>query len=323
MELKGKRVLVTGGAGFIGSHIIDLLTDEGCQEIVSIDNMVRGRSANLAGAIAKGNVRSIDGDIRDRSLMEALVAGADLVFHQAALRITQCADEPRNALETMVVATFDLLELCVKHRIEKVVAASTASVYGMAEAFPTTESHHPYANRTLYGAAKVFNEGLLRSFNEMYGLPYVALRYFNAYGTRMDIHGAYTEVLIRWMDRIDGGQPPLIFGSGEQTMDFVEVVDIARSNIAAMKADVSDEVFNVASGTETSLLELAEVLLRVMGSDLRPEHVEERKVNAVPRRLASTEKARRMLDFEARVGLEEGLVRLVDWWRAERAVVTD
>ena len=317
MDLEGKSILVTGGAGFIGSHIIDLLIDERCAEIVAVDNGVRGRPENLADAFARGPVRLIEGDIRDRGLMEKLVAKADIVFHQAALRITQCAEEPRAALEVMVDATYDLLELCVRHKVQKVVAASSASIYGMAARFPTDESHHPYNNRTLYGAAKSFNEGLLRSFNEMYGLDYVALRYFNVYGPRMDIHGVFTEVLIRWMERIEAGEPPLIFGSGDQTMDFVYISDVARANIAAAKADVRDQVFNVASGSETSLNQLAAALLQVMGSRLSPEYRPERNVNPVQRRLADTRKAREMLGFEASVTLTEGLRRLVAWWRQE------
>jgi UDP-glucose 4-epimerase len=162
-------------------------------------------------------------------------------------------------------------------------------------------------------------EGLLRSFNDMYGLPYVALRYFNVYGPRMDIHGKYTEVLIRWMERIAAGQPPLILGDGSVTMDFVYIEDVARANILALQSNVTDDVFNVASGTETSLNELATALLKAMGSDLRPEYGPERQVNPVSRRLADTTKAARLLGFRARVGLEEGLTRLVDWWRANRA----
>lgn len=320
MKLEGKKILVTGGAGFIGSHIIDLLIDEDCSEIVAVDNMVRGRPENLEAALARGPVRLLEGDIRDRKLMNELIKEADIVFHQAALRITQCAEEPRTALEVMVTATFDLLESCVRHRVEKIVAASSASIYGMADQFPTSESQHPYNNYTLYGAAKTFNEGLLRSFHQMYGLNYVALRYFNVYGLRMDIFGVYTEVLIRWMERISAGQPPLIFGPGDQTMDFVYVEDVARANILAAKADVTDEVFNVASQTETSLNQLADALLRVMGADssLRPEHCPERKVNPVQRRLAATDKAYRMLGFKADIPLEKGLERLVGWWRDQQ-----
>lgn len=317
MKLKGKKILITGGAGFVGSHIIDTLINEGCAEIVAIDNMVRGRPENLADALAYGPVRLLEGDIRNRKLMEEVVKGVDIVFHQAALRITQCAEEPRLALEVMVDATFDLLELCVKYKVEKVIAASSASVYGMAEQFPTTESQPPYNNRTLYGAAKTFNEGLLRSFHEMYGLNYVALRYFNVYGPRMDIHGVYTEVLIRWMERIAAGKPPLIFGRGDQTMDFVYVQDVAHANILAAKSDITDEVFNVASGAETSLNQLADTLLKVMGSNLHPEHHPERKVNPVQRRLADIGKAYRMLGFKTVVPLSEGLRQLVTWWQQQ------
>jgi UDP-glucose 4-epimerase len=318
--LRNKRVLVTGGAGFIGSHIVDLLVDEGCAEIVVIDNMVRGRRANLAGALPSNRVRLIDGDITDQALMRRLVDGCDTVFHQAALRITHCAAEPDLAMKVMVNATYDLLQQCVESKVRKVVSASSASVYGMAEQFPTTEAHHSYNNRTLYGAAKAFGEGLLRSFNDMYGLDYVALRYFNAYGPRMDIHGRYTEVMVRWMERLESGRPPIVFGDGLQTMDMIHVRDIARANILAAKADVSDAVFNVGSESETSLLELARELARAMGKpSLAPIHEPERAVNPVPRRLASSAAAAKALGFRAEITPREGVQELVDWWRAETA----
>jgi len=221
----------------------------------------------------------------------------------------------------MCAGTYNVVEAAQRAGVRKVVAASTASVYGMADRFPTTEDHHPYNNRTWYGAAKVMLEGLLRSFNDMYGLPYVALRYFNVYGPRMDTQGKYTEVLIRWMERIENGQAPLVLGNGRQTMDFIYVDDIARANVLALTCDVSDEVFNVATGTETSLNELAALLARAMGRDAPPEYGPERKVNPVPRRLASTRKAEELLGFRAAVPLEEGLRRLVAWWRATRVAV--
>ncbi|KOP25821.1 NAD-dependent epimerase [Hapalosiphon sp. MRB220] len=316
--MQNSRVLITGGAGLVGSHIADLLVKEGVAEIIVLDNFTRGRLANLSWTKENGPLVIVEGDIRDQKLLGEVMQGVDYVFHQAAIRITQCAEEPRLALEVLADGTFNVLEAAVKAKVKKVVAASSASIYGMAEDFPTTESHHPYNNRTLYGAAKVFNEGLLRSFYEMYGLDYVALRYFNVYGPRMDIYGVYTEVLIRWMDRIAAGQPPLIFGDGKQTMDFVYIEDIARANILAAKADVTDEVFNVASGVESSLNDLAYSLAKVMGSDLQPEYGPERKVNPVQRRLADVSKAQKLLSFAAEVSLEEGLRRLVNWWRSEK-----
>lgn len=318
-KMLGERVLITGGGGAVGSNIADQLVQAGAQEIVVLDNFVRGRRDNLAWAIENGPVRLVEGDIRNRELVAELTQGIDVVFHQAALRITQCAAEPRLALEVMVDGTYNVIEAALNEKVRKIVAASSASVYGLAEEFPTDESHHPYANDTLYGAAKTFNEGLLRSFTAMQGLDYVALRYFNVYGPRMDIHGVYTEVLVRWMERIESGEPPLILGDGSQTMDFIYIGDVARSNVLAASADVSDEVFNVASGSETSLLELARMLIEVMGAKVEVEHGPERSVNKVPRRLADTRAARERLGFEAEVDLEEGLRLLVDWWRAERA----
>jgi UDP-glucose 4-epimerase len=317
--MRDKRVLITGGAGVIGSHLADELAHTGAGEIVVLDNFDRGLPENLAWAREHGNLTVVEGDIRDRALVRRLVRGIDVVFHQAAIRITQCAAEPRLALEVLVDGTFNVFEAAVEAEVRKVVAASSASVYGLAETFPTTERHHPYANDTLYGAAKTFNEGLLRSLHAMHGLDYTALRYFNVYGPRMDTYGVYTEVLVRWMERIEAGEPPLIFGDGTQTMDFVYVGDVARANVLAAQADATDEVFNVASGVETSLGGLASTLLRVMGVDLPVQYGPERAVNKVPRRLADTSRARERLGFEAQVGLEEGLTRLVDWWRAERS----
>ncbi|AFY90197.1 NAD-dependent epimerase/dehydratase family protein [Chroococcidiopsis thermalis] len=312
------KVLITGGAGLVGSHITDLLVKQGVAEIIILDNFTRGNQKNLSWALERGSVKIVTGDIRDRQLLADIMQGVDVVFHQAAIRINQCAQEPRLALEVLANGTFNVLEAAVNAGVKKVVAASSASIYGMAEEFPTTEAHHPYNNRTIYGAAKTFNEGLLRSFHDMYGLDYVALRYFNVYGPRMDIYGVYTEVLIRWMERIAAGQSPLIFGDGKQTMDFVYIEDIARANILAAKADVTDEVFNIASGVESSLNDLAYSLARVMGADLPPEYGAERKVNPVQRRLADTSKARDLLGFEAQVSLEEGLRRLVKWWSDEK-----
>ena len=319
---KDQRVLVTGGAGLIGSSIVRCLLD-GCEgvtagEIVVVDNFTRGRRDNLAHCLGGGKVTIIEGDVRDHRLMAEVMQGIDVVHHQAAIRITQCAAEPRLALEVLVDGTYNVLEEAQRAGVKKVLAASSASVYGLADEFPTPETHHPYHNRTIYGAAKAFNEGLLRSFHEMYGLDYVALRPFNVYGPGMDAHGAYTEVMIRWMERIEDGRPPVIFGDGTQTLDFVYVDDVARAYILAAKANATDEVCNVASGVETSLDELAATLLKVMDSTLTPEYGPERTVNVLRRRLADTSKAKRLLGFEAIVPLEEGLRRLVAWWRTER-----
>lgn len=322
-RLSGASVLVTGGAGTIGSTIVEQLLARNVAEVRVLDNMVRGRRANLRDVVDDPRLKLVVGDLRDRDLVHDLTKGTDLVFHQAAIRITQCAEDPRLALEVLVDGTFTVLEAAAQHKVGKIVAASSASVYGLAESFPTTEDHHPYANDTFYGAAKTFNEGMLRSFAAMYGLDWVGLRYFNVYGPRMDIYGVYTEVLIRWMERITAGKPPLIFGDGLQTMDFVYTTDIARANLLAATSDITEGVYNVANGIETSLLGLAESMLEAMGSDLGVEFGPARPVNGVTRRLASTEAAARDLDFRATVGLTDGLRQLVAWWQAERALDED
>ncbi|MGZ3600854.1 MAG: NAD-dependent epimerase/dehydratase family protein [Ktedonobacterales bacterium] len=315
-ELAGSRVLITGGAGFIGSHIADALIDERVDEIVVLDNLVRGRSENLDEARSRGNITFVEGSICDRDLVRHCMQGVDYVYHEAALRITHCAAEPREAHAVMFDGAFNVFEAAVEAGVKKLVTASSASVYGEPSYLPIDEDH-PYSNRTLYGAGKIANEHVLRSLNDMFGLPYLALRYFNAYGPRMDIHGVYTEVMIRWMDRIDQGLPPLIFGDGLQSMDFVYVKDIARANIAAMKSDASDEALNVASGTQTTLNELSEMLCEIMGQpDLRAEHREERKVNPVRHRLASTTRSRERIGFSATVDIRDGLRELVAWRRA-------
>jgi UDP-glucose 4-epimerase len=313
------RILITGGAGLIGSHIADALIEADAPEIVVFDSLSRGRRENLASALPSGRVRLVEGDVRDREAVARAMEGVGLVFHQAAIRITQCAEEPRLAKDVLVDGTFNVLEAAVQAGVPRVVAASSASVYGLAEVFPTGEKHHPYANRTIYGAAKLFNEALLRSFNDMYGLDYVALRYFNVYGPRMDVYGAYTEVMIRWMEAIAAGKPPVVFGDGATSMDFVHVRDIARANLLAARSTVTDVVLNVGSGKETSLDELAALLLKIMGSGLSADHAPARKVNPVTRRLADVEEAARQIGFRASIDLEEGLRTLVDWWRRERA----
>lgn len=319
--LRGASVLVTGGAGTIGSAIVDQLLDAGVGEVRVLDNLVRGRRANLADALADPRVGLYEADIRDRDAVNDLTRGADFVFHQAAIRITQCAEDPRLALEVLADGTFNVLEAAAAHGAARVIAASSASVYGLAEEFPTREKHHLHGNDTFYGAAKAFNEGMLRSFQAMYGLAFTGLRYFNVYGPRMDVHGLYTEVLVRWMERIADGRPPLIFGDGAQTMDFIYTTDIARANLLAAVQHAPAGIYNIASGTETSLLELARALLAAMNSELDVEFGPERAVNGVSRRLADTSAAQADLGFKAEVPLAKGLAELVQWWLPLRSEI--
>jgi UDP-glucose 4-epimerase len=307
---------MTGGAGFVGSYVVDQLLREDVKEIVIIDNFIRGSQKNIETALQSPKVTVIEGDIREEQFLSKYFRGMDYCFHLAALRITHCAAEPREALDVMYKGTFNVLEACVQHQTKKLIFASSASIYGQADTFPTDEKHHPYNNVTLYGAAKMANELMLRSFQHMYGLKYNSLRYFNIYGPRMDIHGKYTEVFIRWYRLIKEGKEPLIFGDGKQTMDFIYIEEIARATILALKADVHSEVFNIAGGEETSLEELCYLLLEVMGSTLKPKYIplpEERKNVEVVRRLANVSKAKKLIGFEARISLKEGIKRLVEW----------
>jgi UDP-glucose 4-epimerase len=319
-SLNGATVLVTGGAGLIGSHIVDRLVDEGAAEIRVLDNLVRGRMENLAEAMSRRPINFLEGDLRDAAVVARAVAGCDYIFHQAALRITQCAERPRECVDVLISGTLNVFEAAVAAGVKKVVYASSASVYGGADVFPTDERHHPYNNRTLYGAAKLMNEGIARHFRDMQGLPSVGLRYFNVYGPRMDLTGAYTEVFIRWLDCIGHDRRPQIHGDGSATMDFIYVGDIARANILAMQSDRADDAYNIASGTEASLLDLWRAIQQVTGAyHLEPEFHPPRKVNPVPRRLADVRRARDELAFEAEVTLEDGLRRLREWHEAMTA----
>jgi UDP-glucose 4-epimerase len=315
--IKHKRALITGGTGLIGSHIADRLVAEGIEEIVVLDNLTRGQRQNLESAMASGRVTFLEGDIRDIDLVARTMEGIDIVFQEAAIRITQCAENPRLAHDVLATGMFNLLEAAVAAKVKRFVSASSASIYGQAEEFPTNEKHHGYGNRTIYGATKMYNEGLLRSFYEMYGLNYVALRYFNVYGPRMDAFGVYTEVMIRWIERLAKGQPCLILGDGSQTMDLVYVDDIARANSMAANSSLTDEVLNIATGIETSLTELAVVLGRVMGVDRAPEYGPVRKATPVFKQRADVEKAERLIGFKAKISLEDGLRELVNWWSRE------
>ena len=314
-RLRGARALVTGGAGLIGSHLVDHLIAVGAGDITVLDDFSRGRRESLSEATAKHNVAIVNGDIRDVGLLARLCQGVDLVFHLAGIRLIQSAQNPRLCLDVMAVGTYNVIEAATAAGVKRLVAASSSSIYGQAERFPIPEDHHPYANTTIYGAAKVFNEGVLAAFREMRGLDYVALRPFNVYGPRMDTHGAYTEVLVRWMERLAKGLPPVIFGDGSERMDYIYVGDVARAFVLAAASDAAGEVFNIATGIETSLTQLAHALILAMDANLEPEYGPARRVNNVSRRLADVARASQRLGFSAEVPLAEGLFQLVAWWR--------
>ncbi len=318
MKIEGNRFLVTGGAGLIGSYIVDILLDHGASRIVVVDNMLRGQRVNVEAAIASNRVELVEGDIADRNLMRPLINDVDGIFHMAALRIKHCIEEPRLAIDVMLNAPVQMFMDAAESDIERIVTASSSSIYGQAETFPTDESHHPYNDTTFYGACKLAAEGILRSMRATHGLSYATHRFFNVYGPRMDIHGVYTEVMVRWMERIAAGEPPLIFGDGSDSMDFTYVEDAARACVLSMADDDHHGAYNIGTGITTDLNELCALLLTVMGSDLKPEYRDADKRNDVTFRQADIERARDDFGFTAEVSLEEGLRHLVDWWQAQR-----
>lgn len=313
-KIEGSNILITGGAGFVGSYLTEELLPLKPKNIFIVDNLFRGSYENMESFIKNPTVKFTKADIRDQGLIEEYMSQSDYCFHMAALRINACAADPVEAFGIMAEATFKIVESARKHKIKKLVYSSSASVYGLAQNFPTPETDNPYDNRTFYGAAKLFGEQILRSYYHMYGLNYAALRYFNIYGPRMDCDGKYTEVMIKWLDCIKAGKNPLIYGDGSTTMDFIYVKDVAKANILALASDITNEIFNIGCQKETSLKELLEILLKVNNSSLTPKFMPENTVNPVKRRLADIEKAERMLDFQPSVSLEKGLKLLSEWY---------
>src|SRR3989338_3127206 len=313
-KINGSTILVTGGAGFIGSYVVEELLQQNPKKIFIVDNLIRGTLENIKGLRKNPNVEFIQDDILNTNLIMRLVSKSDYCFHLAALRLNACASEPERAFEVMVKATFELIEAAKRFKIKKFIYSSSASVYGLARHFPTPETDNPYDNKTIYGAAKLFGEQILRSYNHMYGLNYVGLRYFNVYGPRMYIYGKYTEVMIKWLDCIRENKNPVINGDGLTTMDFVYVTDVAKANVLALLTDASDEIFNIADGVEISLRRLLRLILKVNHSKLRPIYNPETTINPVKRRLADISKANKILGFNPKVSLEEGLKKLSDWY---------
>jgi UDP-glucose 4-epimerase len=314
-DLADTRVLVTGGAGFVGSHIVELLLAAPVREVIVLDNLVRGSRKNLRGVLGDPRLRLVEGSVADLPLLQSLMVGVDYVFHLAALWLYECVHLPRAALDVNVVGTFNVVEAAQQAGVRKVVYSSSASVYGDAVSTPMTEEH-PFNNRTMYGTTKIAGEQFFRAYYEQQRLDYVGLRYMNVYGPRMDYHGAYVSVIMKVLDRLDAGQPPIIFGDGSQAYDFVHVHDVARANLLALRSDASDDFFNVGTGVKTMIDELVGRLIAVTESRVRPQYEPQAQM-FVTHRVGSTEKAERLLGFGAQVSLEEGLRSVVDWRRRD------
>ena len=313
MDLRGRRVLVIGGAGFIGSHVVEQLVREDVGEIIVYDDFTRGTVKNLETALRDPRVKifELGGNILHTDLLDTAMKGVDCVFHLAALWLLHCNDFPRSAFEVNIRGTFNVLEACVANRVGRLVYSSSASVYGDAVEIPMTEEH-PFNNRTFYGATKVAGEQMCRAFHQRYGLDYVGLRYMNVYGPRQDERGAYTSVIMKVLERIGHGQRPIVFGDGSQTYDFISVADVARANVLAAKADVTDRCYNVGRGVGTTVRDLVCELLRLTGSRLEIEY-QPAGQTFVTQRIGSTDSSKRDFGFEAQIDLTQGLQDLIDW----------
>lgn len=320
-DIRGKRVLVIGGAGFIGSHVVDELLQEDVKQIIVYDNFARGSRENLEEASKDSRVRIFEagGDILHHEILSAAVKESQLVVHLAALWLLHCHDYPRSAFDVNILGTFNVLEACRDHNIERLVYSSSASVYGDAVEIPMTEEH-PFNNRTFYGATKIAGEAMCRSFNERYGLDYVGLRYMNVFGARQDYKGTYIAVIMKMLDRLDQGLPPILYGDGSQAYDFIYVSDVGRANVCALKSTATDRFYNVGSGTRTSLRELAEMILEITGSSQSIQYEPAGKT-FVTNRIGSTDKAAKDLDFRTTIELRDGLERLIAWRESHKALV--
>lgn len=320
-QLEGRKVLVIGGAGFIGSHVVDELLKEDVVEVVIYDNFSRGSYDNIEDALKDPRVKvfELGGDIMQTDILNEAVKGKDYVFHLAALWLLHCHEYPRSAFHVNIEGTFNVLETCVRHNVKKLVYSSSASVYGDAVELPMTEDH-VYNNRTFYGATKIAGEHMCRAYYHRYGLDYVGLRYMNVYGARQDYKGAYIAVIMKMLDRLDNGLPPIVFGDGSQSYDFIYVSDVAKANICALKSDATDACFNVGSGVQTSIKELSQIILQVTGSGLDIQY-EPAGQTFVTNRIGDPSRAEKEMGFKHTVEIEEGLKRLVEWRNAHKELV--
>lgn len=314
MDIKGKKLVVVGGAGLIGSHTIDHLLKEDIKEILIYDNFVRGRVENLNNALKDPRVKIFDvgGDVMQTDILEAAFEGADGVFHFAALWLLQCHEYPRSAFDVNIRGTFNVMEACVKKGVKRLVYSSSASVYGDAIEEPMTEDH-PFNNKNFYGATKIAGEAMLRAFHHRYGLDYVGLRYMNVYGPRQDYHGAYIAVIMKMLDAIDRGEGPTIMGDGSEAFDFVAVEDCGMANVCAMKADASDRYYNVGTGKRTSLKELAELVLDIARCKKPINFAPRSQATLVRNRVGCAKLASAEIGFTAQLDLREGLKQLIEW----------
>lgn len=317
MELSGSKILVIGGAGFIGSHVVAKLLKTDAREIVIFDNFARGKRSHIAPYLADPRCKlyANGGDVREIDLLNDAMQDVDGVIHLAAMWLLHCKDFPRTAFHVNIEGTFNVLEACIKNNVKRLVYSSSASVYGDAVEVPMTEDH-PFNNRNFYGASKIAGEAMCRAFHDRYGLSYVGLRYMNVYGPHQDQTAAYTGVIPIMLNKIDASEPPTINGDGTQAYDFIDVEDVARCNVLALQSDITDEFYNVGSGVQTSIKQLCDLILELKQSDLKviykPYSADDAR-RMVQNRIGCPKKVEKDLGFTYKHSLREGLERLIAW----------
>lgn len=317
MDISNSKILVIGGAGFIGSFVVSELLKEDVAEVVVYDNFARGKKDYLVEQLKdpRCSIFPVGGDIRDLDILDTAVKGKDYVISLAAMWLLHCKDYPRTAFEVNIAGTFNVLEACVKHKVKKLVWSSSASVYGDAVELPMTESH-PFNNKNFYGASKIAGEAMCTAFNDRYGLPIIGLRYMNVYGPHQDQTAAYTGVVPIMLNKIEANESPTINGDGSQAYDFIYVEDVARANVDALKSDTTFGMYNVGTEIQTSIRELCDTILDLKKSDLKvtykPYSADDARA-LVQNRIGSRKKAQEEIGFLYKYELREGLQKLIDW----------
>lgn len=322
-KLENARVLVVGGAGFIGGFVIRELLKEPVKEVIIYDNFTRGKIGNIEKSLKdkRCSIFPLGGDVREIDVLDKAIEGIDYVFHLAAMWLLHCKDFPRTAFDVNIAGTFNVLEACVKHNVKKLIFSSSASVYGDAVKVPMTEEH-PFNNKNFYGATKIAGEAMCTAYNDRYGLNIIGLRYMNVYGPGQDQHAVYSGVVPIMLNKIDRKEQPIINGDGSQAYDFIYVEDNARANIAALKSDKNFGFYNVGTEVQTTIKELCDTILRLKNSDLKviyKPYSEDDARQLVQNRIGSREKAEKELGFKYKYSLEEGLQDLIQW-REEKGI---
>ncbi len=317
MKLKDSKVLVIGGAGFIGGFVVAELLKKQVKEVIIYDNFARGKMINIAESLKdkRCTIFPLGGDVREIDILDAAMKGVDYVFHLAAMWLLHCKDFPRTAFDVNITGTFNVLEACVKNNIKKLIYSSSASVYGDAIQVPMTEDH-PFNNKNFYGATKIAGEAMATAYNDRFGLEIIGLRYMNVYGPGQDQHAVYSGVVPIMLNKIEEGEQPVINGDGSQSYDFIYVEDVAISNITALESDTKVGFYNVGTEVQTSVKELCDTILELKNSRLKVKYIPYSADDAralVQNRIGSRKKAEQEIDFKYNYPLNTGLQMLIDW----------